>query len=285
LGKPQIEVATKFIEFRKALESESFAKEDERVQVLLTSPYFFRKLTISILLAATKTQAGAKLEHALANINLLLPEIWPALRDTEKWQIGHTYAEVYSAGRRSAILSLREALLKVGGFDFVPENLRSDTFVKAAAAVLEAHEGMNNFYNEVSPMRTLARLGSTIPAPAFAQCASAIVAVRLGNMYGTSHAAVPIADRLLDKFSPERWQYFLNQCLPGDVRVLRKLQSDKPRKNWSLLVGKYKLGELALKNKDVSRLVSNTVKQNTAGILAAVNALLAAYYGKAAEAA
>ena len=44
LGRPKIEVATKFIEFRAALESQSMKEGDPYVEMLKGSPYFFRKL-------------------------------------------------------------------------------------------------------------------------------------------------------------------------------------------------------------------------------------------------
>jgi len=76
LGKPKIDVATEFVEFRDALLSETLKSDDHRVSNLLVSPYFFHKLTVSILLANIKKNIGAKLQHALANFNLIIPELW-----------------------------------------------------------------------------------------------------------------------------------------------------------------------------------------------------------------
>lgn len=283
LGKPKLEVATKFAEFRRALETETLQKEDHRVETLQMSPYFFRKLTVSILLAVIKSGSGARLENSLANINLLLPLLWKGLRDTEKWQIGHTYAEVHAAGQSTAMSGLKQALLKVGGFDYVPESLRSDTFVKAAENVIKAHESFNNYYNEDAPMNTLSKLGSTIPMPAFAICASAILAVRLGNSYGVSWYASPTAEKMLGGFTPERWQYYLNQCLPGDVRVISKLLYEKPRKNWYELTNKFDFANLAIKNKDIAQLLAASAKRDDKRVETCCAKLREAYYGKGRE--
>ena len=88
-------------------------------------------------------------------------------------------AELVAEGRRTASSGLKKALLKVRGFDFVPENLRSSAFAAAAQKVLEAHDGFNNFYNEPAPMERLAALGSSIPMPAFKSAMTAVMAVRL----------------------------------------------------------------------------------------------------------
>lgn len=279
LGKPKIEVATKFAEFRTALESETLDKEDTRVSMLLSSPYFFRKLSVTILLSVIKSEVGAKVENTLANLNTILPQVWHGLRDTEKWQVGHAYAEVFAAGKATATSGIKQALLKVKGFDFVPENLRSDTFVKAAEAMIRAHEGMNNFYNEAAPTRVLLNLGSTIPTPAFAACASATLAIKLGNGYGTSWAAVSIADEIIDKFTDDRWRYYLNQCLAGDVRILNKLAFQKPRENWYSIVEKYKLNDLEIKDKLVAQLVAAAAAKSDTKLELARIALHKKYYG------
>ena len=197
LAKPKVEVARKFVEFREALESESFASDEDRIDQLLSSPYFFLKLTIGILMNSAKNSTGAKLEHCLANTNVVIPRLWSKLQEAEKWQVGRTYAEVYSEGKKTSASGLKQALMKVQGFDFVPENLRSDTFVKAAEAILRAHDGMNNFHNEPSPTRNLAQLGTSIPIPALPVCMSALLSVVLGNEYGVSWAALPIASNIL----------------------------------------------------------------------------------------
>ena len=73
-----------------------------------------------------KGASGAKLERAAGNINTLLPILWPKLREKDKWQAGETYAVVHASNRMVAAAGLRRALLRVKGFDFVPDTLGSD---------------------------------------------------------------------------------------------------------------------------------------------------------------
>jgi len=119
---------------------------------LAASPYFFKRTTLSVLLALVKGAKGAQLDNALGNINIILPMIWGQLRKPEKWQTGQTYAEIYNAGKEQAVAGLKKALIKVRGFDFVPENLRSTIFLQAAQKVIEAHDDFNNFHNEPAPI-------------------------------------------------------------------------------------------------------------------------------------
>ncbi|MGU3794009.1 hypothetical protein [Vibrio parahaemolyticus] len=284
LGKPKVPVAASFIEFREALESETLLSTDPKVDMLQSSPYFFYKLTISVLMNAAKKSNGASLEHALANSNLLVPLMWKNLRDSEKWQVGHTYAEAFAEGKNSSVSGLKKTLLKVQGFDYVPENLRSDSFVKAADEIIKAHEGLNNFYNETAPVNSLANLGSTIPTPALPACISALLCVVLGNQYGTSWQATGKAQQLLDSLTPERWEYYLNHAFPSDTRILNKLLLPKPCENWvDEVVKKYKLDQVTIRNKNVSALVNASKRSNYSRIRTLTTDLTNEYYGKRAK--
>lgn len=236
-----------FLVLRHKLEGETLSAASAEVRALSTSPYFFIRTTLTVLLAQLKTASGAKLEHAAGNINCLLPVMWPKLREKDKWQIGETYAIVQATDRTVASAGLRRALLAVKGFDFVPETLRSDTFRAAAKAVLDAHFGYNNFYNEPKPMSVLARLGSSVPGPAIADCFTAVLCVRLGNRYGYSVAAQQPADELISVIRPSQWEGYFNKLLPSDRKILEKIgYEDKPLDRWQELLGRLPLDGMTI---------------------------------------
>lgn len=281
LAKPKVEVARKFVEFREALESESLVPDEDKIGALRSSPYFFRKLTIDILMNSAKNSTGIKLERCLANVNILIPELWQDLDEPEKWRIGRTYAELYSEGKRTPMSGLKQALMKVQGFDFVPENLRGDTFVKAAEAILRAHDGVNNFYYEPSPTRIFAQLGTSIPIPALPVCMTALLSVVLGNKYGFSREAKPTAENILDKLGEDRWRYYLEQVLSTDSRILEKLMDDRPRSQWMNVVERYGLSDFHPKKRDVSKLIDAAVSRNDIDVEKSARRLLSQYYGMA----
>lgn len=281
LAKPSIQVARSFAEFRKELETETFTPADTRCDRLVSSPYFFRRLAISVLLSGIRSNAGAKLEHCLSNLNLLLPLLWGQLRDPERWQVGTTYAQVYTDGLQTQTSGLKQALLKVRGFDYVPENLRSQTFIKAAENIIRAHEGVNNFYQEEVPTINLEKLGTVIPAPALGQCITALLCVRLGNLYGISWSAYPIADRLLKRQSAERWTYYLEKVLPRETRILEKLTEPKSRAQWLSLIGSVYSNEIVLKDPLVKEMVAASVAKDIKRTTTAAQRLITNYYGKA----
>jgi len=276
LGHQQVVVAEDFKRFREKLESETLTADAPELAKLKSSPYFFVKTAISILLALFKTSKGAQLEHAARNALLIVPMFWPQLKAPERWQVGQAYAIEFSEGRKESVKGMHAVLLAVGGFDYVPENLRSTTFVKVASEVIAAHQGMNNFYNEAAPMRELASLGTSIPGPALAVCITAVLCVRLGNFYGTAWAAQSHANQVINGLSKDRWLYFFNERLEQDRLILTKLQEGKPTSNWISLMNCLELDPSAVKNKNPKALLRATIARDRTKINAIARDMLTA---------
>ncbi len=261
LSRPSFEGAIRFVDFRKALGERTLKPEDTEVQGLAHAQYFFVRTTLSVLLSLVKTGTGVIKEHALGNFSVLLPIMWANLREPERWQVGQAYAEVNAKGDRTASAGLKHALLKVQGFDFVPETLRSSTFTEAAARVLTAHFGFNNFFNEAEPMETLANLGTAIPKPAFAKCMEATLAVWLGNQWGNSWSSEAPATKVLDSLRNEQWEYYLSECLRRDRTVLDRLSyQGKPLERWFALASAYRFGHLKVRLAPVKQLCDASTK-------------------------
>lgn len=236
LGHDKIELRIDFREFRASLEEQILTTTSPNIVKLLQSSPFFKGATVRILLSIIKSKTGAFLENGLANTALILPAIWMEIRQPDKWQIGRCYAELFTEGKSTAVHGLKQVLLKVRGFDYVPEDLRSTSFIKAATEIIKAHEGVNNYYYEPQPTRILKDMGSVIPMPAFPICISAAITVKLGNSYGVSWEAQTPADTILSRLKKENWTYYFEECLPADSRILHKLTQPNPIRRWIELV-------------------------------------------------
>ncbi len=237
LGDSEISIAIEFSELRKRLVTETIPLDDPQIVQLLESPVFYLKTVIAVLVAAVKNEKGAGQEHAVGNLSNLIQPMWPHIAEKDRWQIGNAYRDVTSAGNINAAKGLKNALLKVKGFDYVPENLRSTTFKKAAKSVIEAHFAMNNFYTEGPLVSNLSKLGSSIPAPAFIECVQAYLCSFLGNPWGHAHTAAPVAERELKRIPIDRWAYYFGKVVQNDEVILPKLLSSKPRDRLCKFVG------------------------------------------------
>jgi hypothetical protein len=255
LARDVIEPAIDFIAFRRKLTQSILPEDDPDLTGIKAAPYFFKRTTVRVLLADARGGKGAQAENALGNLGSILERIWDDLLDPDRWQVGQAYAEANANNLRLVSVALRRILLRLQGFDYVPETLRSSTYTRAANDVLIAHQEMNNFYNEPAPMKTLASLGSTIPGPAFQICMRAALAVKLGNGYGRSYEAQEHADQLLSTLTRDRWQIYLDKYLPVDEMILTKLTLDRPAENWLELVRKYQLSGDLVMNPSVASLL------------------------------
>lgn len=224
LGHERMDGAVAFSKFRDGLEQNVFQASDGQIVSLLASPYFLKRTTLRVLVALVKTASGASLDNGVGNLQVLLPLLWAELMRPERDLVGRAYAEVHNAGNKPATQGIGLALHSVRGFDYVPESLRSRTFVQFANLLKTTHFGFNNFYNEPAPMAQLASLGTSIPTNAIADCVSAVLCVKLGNRYGTCWGAQTDADALLRSLSKDRWRVYLEECLPADDAILSKIE-------------------------------------------------------------
>jgi hypothetical protein len=275
LGRQGDVAPVEFVRFRADLESRVFRATDQDVLSLKMAPYFFKKTTLSILLSGIRAKNGAQFENLLGNIVVLVPELWPTLRDSEKWSVGQAYAEAVNFSIGAAVLALKKALSAVRGFDFVPESLRSQTFAAAAANLISVHTAMNNFYNEPQAIASLSKLGTAIPWPAFPICMSAVLAVRIGNSYGVSNDAQPDAVSLLRRITANQWLYYFNECIPGDQLILQKLAwSQATKTRWCTLVEEFGITEDGIRNPIVQKLVRASTAKSIPGVTVAAQSLL-----------
>jgi len=262
-GSEESATALDFTRFRDRLLSETLSTDDMSVSQLLDSPLFFIRTTLRVLLAAAKIEDGARLEHGLANLNSFLPGMWSNLTDDDRWSVGTTFAELSNVGNRpQAVSGVRKALLKVKGFDFVPENLRSNSFKRAAQAVLSAHHSYGNYAAEIEPTKHLASMGSSIPVPALAECIRAYLCIYLGNYYGYSWTAASIAERELKNVSRDRWETYFSKVFPGEQEILSKLTENKPISRWIDLVSLLGLDHLELPVGHVKNLFEASAKKS-----------------------
>jgi len=223
LGEQDITVAIEFSRFRERLLGESLKINDPQVAHVISLPLFYLRTVCAILTTAIKHDKGATLEHALGNINVILPPIWNNLADSDKWNIGEAYRDVVADGNSIAAKGMKSVLSKVKGFDFVPESLRSTTFKTAARQLIEVHFAFNNFYNEPKAVNALASLGSVIPPPALFECIQAYLLVCMGNIWGISNEAYPIAAKELSNISKERWHHYFSNSFHLDSFTLNNL--------------------------------------------------------------
>lgn len=136
------------------------------------------------------------------NVRLLWPGLWPSVSEDTRHEVGTKYARFTANAEKAQAKAARELLDVVEGQAYLPEPIRVTNLSNILDALLEAHHGLNNFYNEPSPARALeAFVGErgNVPDAVAARYATVLVEVFLSNGHGVVHGADPIYRRLLER--------------------------------------------------------------------------------------
>lgn len=267
LGYEDSNIQIEYNDFRTSLKMESFSSNDSKLESLNASPYFYKKTTIRTLVNLLSSTEGAEFETVEANFILIIKTIWNGLTSDDKYFLGLTFSKHKNDGNAKLISAFTNVLMAVGGFDYVPENLRSLSFIEAAKKLKSTHYAMNNFYNEPNVVNKLNKMGSKIPKPAIKECISATLMVLLGNAYGRSFDAVEPATNILQKLSQSDWIYYIEQCLIYDEEVLQKISAgDMRTERWCGIVKDFNLITFEYSNPKVQEFIKFSMhldKSNT----------------------
>lgn len=188
------------------------------------------------------------------NIKLVAPAVWEVCSDECRYEGGLKFATLEANGEVGRAKLAREFLDLVDGLAYLPSSRLELEISNALDALMAAHNGYNNFYNEPAPARQLQRLipaSGEVPPNASKKYVKTIVMCRIGNGYGISWAAQPIYDELIGRFSDRHVYWFID--LVNDAEFASRLGLGKcPERYQSLAV--------QLEQKAVDALLKQAVK-------------------------
>lgn len=135
-------------------------------------------------------------------------EICEGLRDrftsAIRSELINTHAEYVAKGIQDRHAASLQFFEKLGFLSLLNESEQHVVFSRAIERLWNAHNGMNNFYNEPPFAERLLELSqqSAIPETVQDQFVQVVACCRSGNGYGVSNAAVPSYNQIIRSFSP-----------------------------------------------------------------------------------
>jgi hypothetical protein len=156
---------------------------------------------------------------------------------TDQKKIGVRYAQYLANNDQDPARQARQFLDVVGGAAYIPDNLRAAEIETAVENLLNAHRGLNNFYNEPAFANQLSRLisaGASVPALVEERYVIGLTEVFLTNGNGTTRAADPIYRQLLGQLTPN--QAFLAITAFTLPIIASRLQFDLCRQKYKQLI-------------------------------------------------
>lgn len=258
-------VSFEFSDFRNNLKREYFSAE--RIEVLRQSPYFYKKTTMRTLTNLLNTTEGAEYQMVASNFVYIIEAIWDSLSSDDRYIIGTNYSKYANLDDKIHVGTYKYALERVHGFDYVPENLRSLSFVEAAKHLKNVHHALNNFYNEPEAAQALEKLGTIIPRQAIKECTSATLVCLTGNAYGRSVSAIEILRKILEKLDKAAWAYYLDECFAYDEDFLFNIAyGDNRTYYWCQIVKEFELNSLSVKDGKLKEMLNNASKDDKVSV-------------------
>jgi hypothetical protein len=174
---------------------------------------------------------------AQGNCRLLIPLLWTRVSEATRQGFGVRYGRFVLNNDQKEKELAREFLDIASGLEYIPESLRAAEIDGAIDQLLAAHRGQNNFYNEPSFARQLARLvgeRGDIPDAVAEKYVHGLVEVFLTNGNGTAWNAEPTYLDLLGRLSAA---HALLAILSFRVdSIASRLQFDLCRRKYSELL-------------------------------------------------
>ena len=246
--------AVELSDVRKKLRTEILSATSVFVSNLKQSGYFIKRTILRSLINMTKIDKEEEKQIVYQNTTLIVPAIWNDLSENDKYSFGMLYAEVSNTESLEYINILKTVLLNVQGFDYVPENLKSRSFINAAKNLLSVHYKEFNFYNEPLAAKMLAHMGSGIPDPALTECLNATIICITGNGFGYSRDAQIYLESILDSLTTKKWEKYLKE-LELNSTLLFQLgfvgNDYRIAQRWSSIVSRRSLNNIIIQNKKI----------------------------------
>ena len=125
--------------------------------------------------------------------------------------------------RRKASIQFFE---KTSSIDLLDDSERHNLFASASRALLMAHKGWDNFYNEPPHAQRLYQLSKDgrVPLSVQGSFVEAVVTCGIGNIYGVSHGAERYYKDIVRSFSPNEVAIML-RLRRGNITIRNRIDS------------------------------------------------------------
>lgn len=171
------------------------------------------------------------------NVRLLWPKLWDSVSEEASYGFGTRYGRFLASAETDLATAARELLDLVDGAAYLPEQIRDAEIDTAIDALTTAHQGWDNFYNEVAPARALEELvgaRGNVPKALSSKFVRTVVKAFLGNGSGVSNAALPSYRRMLGALTPSQARWAL--CAFTDPGISSLLSTSTGRRQWASLL-------------------------------------------------
>lgn len=172
-------------------------------------------------------------EEARVNAINICKEVKQEINHSIRSELTSRHAEYLAQGDEKRHEASKKFFENLGLLGLLHESEQHRIFEKAVERLVDAHQGMNNFYNEPPFAERLAELSdqSEVPETVQAEYVNAVVGCYLGNGHGVSWSAVPDYKKMIRGFSPREIKEMVRAPYEKGL-IGRKIQIPSCRKRF-----------------------------------------------------
>jgi hypothetical protein len=173
-------------------------------------------------------------EETRVNALNICKEVQSEFNQSIRSELMTRHADYLAHGEEKRHEASRKFFENLGLLALLHESEQHRIFEKAVERLVDAHKGMNNFYNEPPFAERLAELSeqSEVPETVQAEYVNAVVGCFMGNGYGVSWSANPHYEKMIRGFSPREIKEMVRA--PYDDRIIgQKIKNHTCRQRFS----------------------------------------------------
>jgi len=204
---------------------------------LLNSVYFYKTITLRTIFGLLNEVKASERSIVLENMNVLVEYLWSVLSNDDQFYVGRKYVEALKNGDFELVSILKESFQRARRFGSVPEGLEPLIYIEYACKLIRAHYHHHDYFESEGIIAyKICQRGSRIPSRAMGKCITAILLSKMGNNFFIAEDAQKHLNKILDCFTDDDWEYYLELYLAFDEEVLFKLTQENTIRRWIVFV-------------------------------------------------
>ena len=143
------------------------------------------------------------------------------------------HSEYVANGQENKHTASLQFFEKLGLLSLLNESEQHFVFSKSIDRLWNAHNGLNNFYNEPPFAERLLELSlqGAIPETIQEQFVQTVLCCRVGNGYGVSNASIPIYDQMIRGFSPREISTMIRFAINKETTLGERIANNASCRN------------------------------------------------------
>lgn len=226
LGNEHNPIGVNISDFLNALKLSKFTQEQLDTWIeRLNKTHEAQRVLVFSNLHGIYCDSNSSEETRVNSLNIL-EKFRANLSPTIKSNLIDKHQDYLAKGKTDKHIASRNFFEKLALLELLGESEHHSIISNATKKLLSVHQSIDNFYNEPPFAERLLQLSSqgSIPKTAKDEFVTTVIICAIGNQYGTSNAATPSYEKIVQNFSPDEVRIML-ESVETDGIIKRRIDN------------------------------------------------------------